>query len=62
MFGKIKSNARHRREKLIADSGTGIPIIPVEIATKHELIVADPDRDEPRCNSASDSDLCGLRI
>ena len=57
MFGKIKSNARHRREKFIADSGTGIPIVPIEIATKHELKVVDPDRDEPGCNSASGHDM-----
>ena len=61
MFGKIKSNARHRREKFIADSGTGIPIVLLEIASKHELKVVDPDRDEPGCNSSvlSQHEDCG---
>ena len=57
MFGRIKSNARHRKEKFIADSGTGILIVPIEIASKHELRVNKVDRDEPGCNSASGLDM-----
>ena len=57
MFGRIKSSARNRKEKFIADSVTGIPIVPIEIASKHGLKVEKVDRDEPGCNSASGHDM-----
>ena len=57
MFGRIKSSARNKKEKFIADSGTGIPIVPIEIASKHGLKVEKVDRDEPGCNSASGHDM-----
>jgi hypothetical protein len=57
MYGKIQSSKRNRIQKVIADSGTGIPIIPVEIATGHGSDIQDPDPDEPGCHSASGHDM-----
>ena len=44
MYGRImKSRSTKRRLRFIADSGTGIPIIPIEIADEHGLDVRDVD-------------------
>ena len=57
MYGKIVKAKNSRRLKFIADSGTGMPIIPIEIAEDQGLEVRDTDPDEPGCNSASGHDL-----
>ena len=49
MYGKIKTNSRQKRAKFVADSGTGIPIIPMELVRKYELAWGDVDPDEPGC-------------
>ena len=58
MYGKImKSKTSSRRLRFIADSGTGIPIVPVEIANEHDIEVFEVDPDEPGCYGASGHDL-----
>ena len=58
MYGKImKSKTTSRRLRFIADSGTGIPILPVEIAKEHNITVYNVDPDEPGCYGASGHDL-----
>ena len=50
MYGRImKSNTSRRRLCFIANSGTGIPILPKEIADEHDLEIRDVDPDEPGC-------------
>ena len=46
-----------KAQKETETSGTGIPIIPLEITTEHGLDIEDPDNDEPGCNSASGHDM-----
>ena len=58
MYGKImKSKISSRRLRFIADSGTGIPIVPVEIANEHDITVYEVDPDKPGCYGASGHDL-----
>ena len=58
MYGRImKSRSTKRRLRFIADSGTGIPIIPIEIADEHDLEVRDVHPDEPGCIGATGHDL-----
>ena len=52
MYGRIKSK-RNKRECFCADSGTGVPIVPLEIVEDHELAWEEVDPDEPGCESAS---------
>ena len=56
MYGRIRSEC-NRKEKFVADSGTGIPIIPIEIAKAHGLTWKKVDSDEPGCESASGHDM-----
>ena len=56
MYGKIRSKY-NKREKFVADSGTGIPIIPIEIVEDHGLKWEKVDGDEPGCESASGHDM-----
>ena len=57
MYGKIVKAQNSRRLRFIADSGTGVPIIPIEIAEDHGLEVRDTDPDKPGCIGASGHDL-----
>ena len=57
MYGKIIKARSDRRLRFIADSGTGIPIIPIEIAEEHGLEIRDTDPDEPGCIGATGHDL-----
>ena len=57
MYGRIQNSRKNRRLKFIADSGTGIPILPIEIANEHGLVVGEPDPDEPGCESATGHDM-----
>jgi len=56
MYGRLRSK-RNKRERFCADSGTGIPIIPIEIVEEHELAWQQVDPDKPGCESASGHDM-----
>ena len=57
MHGKIITKSRQKIAKFVADSGTGIPIIPIELVKRHELEWEEVDPDEPGCESASGHDM-----
>ena len=58
MYGRImESKTSSRRLRFIADSGTGVPILPIEIADEHDIEVRPVDPDEPGCIGASGHDL-----
>ena len=48
MYGRIRSKS-NKKERFVADSGTGIPIIPIEIVEEHNLEWEKVDPDEPGC-------------
>ena len=56
MYGRIRYIS-NKKERFVADSGTGIPIIPIEIVEDHGLKWEKVDADEPGCESASGHDM-----
>ena len=58
MYGRImKPKSPSRRLRFIADSGTGVPILPKEIADELDIEIRPVDPDEPGCIGASGHDL-----
>ena len=45
------------KECFIPDTGTTVPIIPMNIAKRHNLTIKPTDPDEPGCESASGHDM-----
>ena len=58
MYGRImRPKSPSRRLRFIADSGTGVPILPKEIADELDIEIRPVDPDEPGCIGASGHDL-----